>query len=233
MLLPYEVVPSEDAGSPSPTASAKSGKRRKPLSELITDLAALLSLLALVGAVVVIMARQPNSMPAKPAEPPDASREAQAPLDLSKYGVLASRKCASPAPNGKILEAHIAFLSEDGHQIEINNGSQGDAIVKVRDHRSGDRLLVAFFVEQYTGATLKGLPDGDYVIQYAFGDTLGADCTSFANISEAGQFPSVEHFATKITPKEIVTASLTLTLYSVPSGNVVAQAIDAATFNAE
>jgi hypothetical protein len=76
------------------------------------------------------------------------------------------------------------------------------------------------------------VPDGDYRIQYAFGD-LGTDCRSFARVISAAQFPDIEVLRTRYTQDEIIRSRLSYTLFSVPDGNVRPQNIDIATFRAD
>lgn len=143
--------------------------------------------------------------------------------------------CARQLTNGERLAGNLV-LSEKGHAIEIDNGSGGDAIIKVRKWPS-QKLAVSFLVAQNEKASIGGLPDGNYRIQYAYGDSFSEDCKSFAKLTAAGEFPALEPL---VTSRETVAEGvmigyhrLSYTLYSVPSGNVRPQSIDAACFNAE
>jgi hypothetical protein len=143
--------------------------------------------------------------------------------------------CKKQIENGERLDGKMS-LQKSGHVLEIDNGSGGDAIVKVRNYPS-QKLAVSFFIASNQEASLKGLRDGQYTIQYAFGNTLAEDCRSFTDLSSAGAFPGVEELQ---TTEEIVSDGvmvshqrLSYTLYSVPSGNVHPQTIDASMFNAD
>lgn len=138
--------------------------------------------------------------------------------------------CAVQPLNGKVLTKNIRS-TENGHSIEVRNGSNGNAIIKIRDANSGT-LRLSFFVAKGSTASFTDLPDGAYRIQYAFGDNFGRDCRSFSQITSAAQFPAIESLATEITRSQIITRSLTYTLYTVPGGNVRPQSIDAESFNA-
>lgn len=124
-------------------------------------------------------------------------------------------------------------LSGSGHVLEIDNGADGDAIVKIRNADSG-RMVTSFFVAQNTQARITGIPDGRYRIQYAFGPALAANCTSFTSITSAGEFPGTETLMTERQEEELGTRvrrmRLSYTLYSVPNGNTQPSPIDAVTF---
>ncbi len=142
----------------------------------------------------------------------------------------ATPTCATPSINGAVLGGYAASMPP-GHKIEIKNGSDGDAIVKIRDANSG-RLAASFFVARNATAAFGTLPDGTYRIQYAFGNALKQDCRSFVRFV-AGQFPDLETLRTTYTGNQIVHDHITYTLYGVPAGNVRPQSLDAATFDAE
>ena len=173
--------------------------------------------------------RWPEQIAAKPdfsqygTSVPTAPQISQAPPD-------AVPTCAVPPFNGKVLVKNMS-PTETPHSIEVRNGSNGNAIVKVRDAYSGT-LRVSFFVGQRSTASFGDLPDGVYKIQYAFGGNLGKDCRTFSQITSAAQFPSIETLTTEITSSQIITKSLTYTLYTVPGGNVRPQSIDAKFFDA-
>jgi hypothetical protein len=124
-------------------------------------------------------------------------------------------------------------LSGQGHELRIDNGTNGDAIIKIRDAGTG-RLLTSFFVRQHTVAGVSGLPDGSYAFQYAFGRALAAGCKSFTAITAADEFPREGPLLTELVEGgvRIRTAKLTYTLHSVDGGNVQPIAIDANAFNA-
>ena len=140
--------------------------------------------------------------------------------------------CSSMPSNGAVLTDDRTETAE-GHVLTIENGTQGDAIVKVRDAFSDD-TLVSFFVRQGQSADLSAIPDGSYKFQYAFGK-LGEDCQTFAQLDSAGEFPDTETFSTKYEPTyggtRIVRGHLSYTLYTRPGGNVNPMSISPAEFN--
>jgi hypothetical protein len=138
--------------------------------------------------------------------------------------------CAVQPFNGKVLTKNIP-PTENGHSIEVKNGSNGNAIIKIRDAYSGT-LRLSFFVAKGSTSSFTDLPDGVYKIQYAFGGNFGRDCRTYSQIMSAAQFPTIESLTTKNTSSQIITRSLTYTLYTVPGGNVRPQSIDAESFNA-
>lgn len=140
--------------------------------------------------------------------------------------------CAVPPRNGAIL-SDIRSPVDQGHKLTIENGTRGDAVVKVRDAASG-RTLVSYFVKEGESASLTGIPDGTYRFQYAFG-TLGADCKSLGTVEAASEFPDVETLETKyetmLDGTSIERGHLTYTLYSTPGGNVHPDSISPDQFN--
>lgn len=143
----------------------------------------------------------------------------------------APASCASPPANGTILTDHRGS-QEEGHILSISNGTQGDAIIKVKDASSGN-TIASFFVTEGRSADLPKLPDGIVKIQYAFG-TLGADCESFSKIDGASEFPDTTSFETRYVEEYDRTVverdHLTYTLYAVPGGNVRPSRIDPSEF---
>jgi hypothetical protein len=146
--------------------------------------------------------------------------------------------CATLPGNGKVL-AGRARLKGKGHVLEIQNGSGGDAIIKLRDANGGNKLVASFFAASNQTATMSGIPDGTYVIQYAFGTMLDADCRTFSAITSAGKFPDVETLRTEKS-EDPFDGSVTVrrmkfgyTLYAVPSGNVRPETLDPSAFNAD
>lgn len=141
--------------------------------------------------------------------------------------------CATPPSNGAILADTRGAVGK-GHVLKIDNGSRGDAIIKLRD-AAADKLVASFFIMSGRSASLTGIPDGTYRIQYAFGGDLREDCRSFIELESAGQFPDTETLQTEyrkvVDGTEVIRGELSYTLYDVPGGNVRPQTIDAAEFN--
>ncbi len=123
---------------------------------------------------------------------------------LAQAGTPTIPKCVFPPENGAVLTSNLRSKAK-GQVLEIRNGSSGNAIVKV----------------------------GTYRFQYAFGDDLRADCRNFIQIASAAQFPDIESLRTLHTQNQIEHSRLSYTLYSVPSGNVRPETLDAAKFNAD
>jgi hypothetical protein len=139
--------------------------------------------------------------------------------------------CSSPPINGQIL-IRATPPSKEGHAVEIRNGSDGNAIIKMRNRDTG-KLAIAFFVEKGKTASITNLPDGDYRTQYAFGDAFRSDCRSFVRITSASQFPDIESLRTRYTQTQIVRSRLSYTLFSLPAGNVRPESLAVTAFNAE
>ncbi len=157
------------------------------------------------------------------------------PVDLSAYGAPANpraeQRCLHPPRNADILKGY-ANLRSDGHTLEIQNGTEGDAIVKVRD-ASTKRLAFSFFVAQSSLASLKGIPDGTYRIQFAFGDALNRSCQNFVSLTGASEFPASERLYAEKTADHLSTAVVSFTLFPVSKGNVRADPMDTLAFESD
>jgi DnaJ domain len=124
--------------------------------------------------------------------------------------------CKNRPRNGKIFG--FGFIPEaDGHRLTIKNGSTGDAIVKLRKASSRE-LVASFFVEKNLSASLDGISDGTYRVQFAFGDAMNANCNSFTS-PVASEFDGTQEFVTRRTETQIITRELTFTLFEVANGN--------------
>lgn len=143
--------------------------------------------------------------------------------------------CAAPPPTGQQLAGDMV-LGNEGHGIEIENGGGGDSLVKIRHAETG-KLAASFFVRKLETMMIEGVPDGDYIIQYAFGPSLAADCRSFTRIIKANAFPGSDKLKTETIDDaehtEVKRTSISYTLYVTETGNVKPVQIDAAAFNAE
>jgi hypothetical protein len=61
---------------------------------------------------------------------------------------------------------------------------------------------------------------------------LASNCSSLADVISVQKFAEVDALTTEYQPGEVVTKSLSYTLYEVPLGNVRPQAISIDAFNA-
>ncbi len=166
--------------------------------------------------------------PAAPAEELAYAEPAAAPAEPLAYEEPEQARCSYVVGNGHVLQNNMG-IPEFGHRIEIQNGTAGDAIIKVRD-ASTNQLRVSFFVARNQTAQFDDLPDGSYILQYAFGDALAADCKSFITIHSADRFPGVEYFESTEVGDEIETQILGYTLYATPDGDVEPQSISESEF---
>jgi len=144
--------------------------------------------------------------------------------------------CASPPPTGEKIAGDMV-LGAEGHAIEIENGGGGNALVKIR-HATTGKLAASFYIRKLEAMTIEGVPDGDYVIQYAFGPALAADCKSFTRIIKASAIPGSDVLKTETiddaehTEVKRMSISYQINVTETP-GTVRTVAIDAATFNAD
>jgi hypothetical protein len=164
-----------------------------------------------------------------------SAEQASAPVAEKEQTSPPESTCDTVPSNGEVLVDHRGAISS-GHQVEIDNGTSGDAIIKVRN-LANDQALASFFVSRGQSATLKGIPDGEYKVQYAVGDKLAANCRTFVSdgSASASEFPDSETLQTRYEEEldgtRIIHSRLGYTLYSVPDGNVHPSDISLAAFN--
>lgn len=137
------------------------------------------------------------------------------------------RLCEDKPSNGRLLITRRG-AKKQGHKMTIRNGSGGDAIVKIREERS-KQLVQSFFVHRGMEATVKGLADGEFRVQFAYGDILLESCVDYAN-PRASQFDESIHLRTRVqrTKKQTTTYThnYTATLYAVAGGNAPTSVIN-------
>lgn len=143
----------------------------------------------------------------------------------------AMARCGHIPDDGYIIDGHVDD-GDFGHQLEIANGADGPAIVKLRDAASG-RVRVSFFVSEGGHARVGPLPDGAYRIQYAIGPALAEDCRTLTRIDTASEFPVVETLRKENHEEGVITQRLSYTLNATPSSKLGLQAIDPSKFLSE
>lgn len=203
----------------------------------IALLALVVSLPATAGALIYTQSSD-GSLPASTENPRnDPSIQAVGSVELDSQPqkpvqTAPIATCKSDIESGTILTG-ASNLETDGHKLTIDNGSEGDAVIKIRNFPS-QSSFASFYVKQGESATLSGIKDGNYQVQYAFGK-LGSKCKKLVTIDAASKFNDVEEFAATITEgidgSTIVRDHLTYTLYSVPGGNVQPETISPEQFN--
>jgi hypothetical protein len=168
--------------------------------------------------------------------PSSSSYPKQLPLarevDPSAFGERVADVCGSPPRNGTVLLQTITLSGDEGHRFEVQNGSDGNAIVKVKDAFS-NRTAISFFVARGASAALEHLPDGRYRIQFGFGDDLDHTCANFADTRGSQEMPRIEDLVTTRNEESVTFASLTYTLFPVPRGNIRPRSIARAAFDAD
>jgi hypothetical protein len=139
--------------------------------------------------------------------------------------------CLVSPLNGQVLEDRVDWLGSP-NAVEVQNGSRGNAIVKIREAETG-KLLVTVFVLKNETARYDGIPDGAYTLQYAIGDRLNAHCTNFPRFDSIGEFPPSAPLIAEVSATgEKHSRVLRYTLFPVPGGNVKPHPIDALAFDA-
>ncbi|MBC7158488.1 MAG: J domain-containing protein [Porphyrobacter sp.] len=158
-------------------------------------------------------------------------------LDQPSAPVIATplATCATPPSNGTVLSGAENLVSE-GHVLEIDNGSSGNAIVKVRDAVDGS-TYASFYIEQGQSASIEGIKDGQYEFQVDTGNELDSECSFFAGDITGSEFPDPEYLAKEYfnvySGEGYLYQSLQYTLYSIPGGNVRPVTTSADEFNSD
>jgi len=186
-----------------------------------------------LGAVLFVM-----SAAGQAADPPsraNAIAAADAAAGIAAPSEPGVAVCAAMPESGKKLAGDMELAAE-GHSIELQNSGMRDALIKIR-HADSGRLAASFFLRQQEGLTIEGVPDGRYIMQYAFGPSLAPDCRSFTRILKANQMPEVDDMTTEVIDDEdhteVKRSSVSYDISVSESANVKPVTIDAAAFNAE
>jgi hypothetical protein len=143
--------------------------------------------------------------------------------------------CATPPRSGEKLAGDME-LAPDGNSIQVANAGGGDALVNIR-HADSRKLASRFYLRSMEQMTIEGVPDGAYLIQYAFGPALASDCKTFTRIIRARELPEPDRFKTERIEddqhSEVRHRSVSYELSVTEDANMKPVKIDAAAFNAE
>lgn len=189
------------------------------------------------GAALIPMAAAMLSSGAFAADPPvgkeaDDVPDAAAGLPPADPGLPV---CANPPRSGEKLAGDME-VGSGGHSIQVANAGGGDALVNIR-HAESRKLANRFYLRSKEQMTIEGVPDGTYLIQYAFGPSLAADCKTFTRIIRARELPDPDDMQTQTIETEDQTeikhSSVSYELSVAEDANMKPVKIDAAAFNAE
>lgn len=186
-----------------------------------------------LGAALICIAS--GALAADPPSRADAITAADAAAGLPVKPEATGPVCANLPASGTKLAGDMELGSE-GHLIELQNSSPRDALVKIRHSDSG-KLAASFFLRHQEALSIEGVPDGSYIIQYAFGPALAPDCRSLTRIIRASQMPDVDEMRTHVIDDdehtEVKRSTVSYDISVTESANVRPISIDAAAFNAE
>lgn len=160
---------------------------------------------------------EPVAVPEPPAEPPRPAERV--------------RTCAQVPGNGQVLRGY-ARNSARRNFVRVTNGGSDAAILKVRNARTG-RVAVTMYVEPFSTAEFRKLPDGEYRMQFATGGDLKVNCRSFVDPRSVEEYPGTQSLVAVPEADGIRTAGLALTLTPVAGGNVRTEELDRAAFDAD
>lgn len=150
--------------------------------------------------------------------------------------------CRQPLMNAMLLNSspsryinvtsNACISSKRGHDISIKNGSNANAIVKIK-HMDMNQTYVSFLVLKGQSVSESCIPDGTYKVQFGFGDHLNEQCSSFLKLQGTQEFRDSINLQTRRTNRAISWQQITFTLYPVPEGNAQTDTISEASFKAD
>jgi hypothetical protein len=185
------------------------------------------------GAALILLSS--GAAAADPSSRAEAVAAADAAAGLPSSADAGVPVCAAAPPSGEKLAGDIE-LGAEGHSIEVANAGGGDALVNIR-HAGTRKLATRFYLRSGEQTMIEGVPDGDYLIQYAFGPALAPDCKTFTRIIRARELPDHDQLKTETIDNDDQTSvkhdSVSYELSVTEDANVKPVKIDAAAFNAE
>ncbi len=116
--------------------------------------------------------------------------------------------------------------------LTIENFSGADAVVKVFSETTG-RIGRFVFVQDRTKATLKGMPPDEYKIRFKLGSDWDADIKTFTHTLAFFEFGKDLTFTEEELEDRTVYSHHSITLNTVPDGNVSRRTIDQGEFDTE
>lgn len=187
-------------------------------------------------AVIMSMALASGALAGEPASREAAFKAADQAAGMPEAPIDPNiPTCAKPPHSGEKLAGDME-LSGEGHAMTFSNGGGGDAIVKLR-HAKTTKLAASFLLRKHEEITIEGVPDGEYIIQYAFGPALAPDCRSFVRIIKANQLPDTDDLKTTVVDDdehtEVKRMTVSYELSVTETSNVKPITINAAAFNAD
>ena len=191
-----------------------------------------------LGAALIIAAAAGSSSGAVAADPPSraaAIAAADAAAGIANPADAGVPVCADPPASGEKLAGDMSTVGE-GHGMQVTNAGGGDALVNIR-HADTRKLAMRFYLRSNEEMTIEGVPDGVYILQYAFGPALAIDCKTFTRIIRARELPEADELRTQVIDDdektEVRHRAISYEISVSESGNVKPVNIDAASFNAE
>ncbi len=155
-----------------------------------------------------------SSLPLAPTQNPQSAATAAPATCVEAVGVR----------NGTILQQQ----GKGPHTLRINNGTDSDAVVKVKT--STGRAVLAFFIKANAEAEAQTIPDGAYRILFATGHRWSKDCGRFLDNMQAMEFEGSKIFKTRVEGQYEYYNILTYTLHTVAGGTAHATRIPAESF---
>lgn len=227
--------------STMPVAAFHRSGRRQP------GTIALVASVAFAALMIGIAVNQPKKAPTEELESESAELEGSPGLTEPQDRVqLEPRPTPKPAPepppverwrptSGTVLyDGRGSDAFEYGTQLDVDNGTDADALLKLVPVGSSKKLL-SFFVARNSKCSIAGIPPGTYRLLFALGDGLDAETGGLLDISYCEEFVDPLRFEMQVTrdPDGVTTRwkGAKVGLAKGPDGNAPSSGVDQQEFD--
>lgn len=183
-------------------------------------------------------------------EPPPQKREAEITEPQESLGLtepqgqfqLVPRPTPKPPPEPPPVERWrpaSGTLLDDGRgsdafgygtQLDVDNGTDADALLKLVEVGSSEKLL-AVFVRRQSKCSIKGIPPGTYRLLFALGDGLDAGTNELLDVSSCAEFEAPLEFEERRTRSGTSSTQVLASLAETVGGNARSTRVDQREFD--
>lgn len=207
-----------------------------------------IGILLTVGLVVALLVRFSNPTSTAHHEPAVAARETAPPpgrLPEPLTKAPATERMEDTARTREAVDGRLRRSSArpvtgtvidrgDGRNglgsLEVDNGNDVDAVVRVVDEDQSDRVVRSLYVRAHEKATLSGVPPGTYRLLYSTGTEWNFDSGRFDRGARFGTFAEPFAFAQRTRGDTTTYRTFEVTLHTVSGGTAHTRPIDEDTF---
>jgi hypothetical protein len=135
-------------------------------------------------------------------------------------------------PKNRSLPSDTALVSQamGGGSLEVSNGTNRDAYVKLVEPRSGI-LVGALYVKANSASTLDQIPDGTYQVLFVSGEGWNPNAQSFTRNKYFAKFDQPLNFTTMQLANGIEYRVFQITLHPVTGGKARTSGVNEQEFN--